>query len=80
MVWARNSMSSKMTGSGQNVTVVPVRPRGALPVTSSRPWGLPPFANSMLWCEPSRSISSRSRVDSALTTLMPTPWRPPDTL
>ena len=27
MVWARNSISSKMAASGQKVTVVPVRPR-----------------------------------------------------
>ena len=46
-VWARNSTSSKIVGSGQNDTVVPVRPRGALPVTSSLPVGLPPSANSM---------------------------------
>ena len=38
-VWARNSISSKMAGSGQNVIVVPVRPRGAFPVTSSLPTG-----------------------------------------
>ena len=30
-VWARNSISSKIVGSGQNDTVVPVRPRGAGP-------------------------------------------------
>ena len=28
---------------------------------------------------PSRSISTSSRLDSALTTLTPTPCRPPDT-
>ena len=45
-VWARNSISSKMDASGQNVIVVPVLPRGALPVTSSLPTGLPPSLNS----------------------------------
>ena len=79
-VWARNSTSSKMLGSGQNVTVVPVRPRGALPVTVSLPWGFPPSANSMTWWSPSRSISRSSRVDRALTTELPTPCRPPETL
>ena len=38
-VCARKSVSSKTVASGQNVTVVPVRPRGALPVTSSLPCG-----------------------------------------
>ncbi len=79
-VWARNSTSSKMVASGQKVTVVPVRPRGALPVTSSLPTGLPPSLNSRTWWSPSLSISSSSRVDRALTTETPTPWRPPETL
>ena len=36
-VWARNSVPSeaKIVGSGQKVTVVPVRPRGARPTTLS---------------------------------------------
>ncbi len=46
-VCARNSTSSKMVGSGQNDTVVPVRPRGAVPVTVSLPVGLPPSTNSI---------------------------------
>src|SRR5664280_128415 len=79
-VWARNSISSKMAASGQNEMVVPVRPRGAGPVTASLPVGLPPFSNSMTWCWSSRSISSNSRLDRALTTETPTPWRPPETL
>ena len=37
-VAARNFVSSKTVASGQNDTVVPVRPRGALPTTSSLPW------------------------------------------
>ncbi len=79
-VCARNSVSSKIAASGQNVTVVPVRPRGALPVTSSFPLGFPPSPNSNTWWSPSRSISSRSRVERALTTETPTPWSPPETL
>ena len=47
-VWARNSTSSKIVGSGLKVTVVPVRPRGAGPVTLSLPWGLPPSLNDHL--------------------------------
>ncbi len=46
-VWARNSISSKMVGSGQKLTVVPVRPWGAGPVTSSLPVGFPPSSNSI---------------------------------
>ena len=34
-VWARNSTSSKIELSGQNETVVPVRPRGAGPVAAA---------------------------------------------
>ena len=36
-VCARNSTSSKTVASGQKVTVVPVRPRGASPVTRRLP-------------------------------------------
>ena len=79
-VWARNSTSSKMAGSGQKVTVVPVRPRGAGPVTLSGPVGTPPSVNSIVWCLPSRSTSRTRRVDRALTTDTPTPCRPPETL
>ena len=35
IVRARNSVVSKTVASGQNVTVVPVRPRGASPMTLS---------------------------------------------
>ena len=40
----------------------------------------PPSPNAMAWRLPSRSISTSTRAESALTTEMPTPWRPPDTL
>jgi hypothetical protein len=79
-VWARKSVSSKIVGSGQNVTMVPVRPRGAGPTISSGPFGLPPSTNSSRWRFPSRSISSNNRVDNAFTIDTPTPWRPPETL
>ena len=46
-VWARNSTSSKIVGSGQNVTVVPDRPLGAGPVILSGLWGWPPSRNSI---------------------------------
>ncbi len=79
-----NSVPSaeKIVGSGQNVTVVPVRrPRPEVrPTTSILPCGLPPLAYSCRWRLPSRSISTIRRSDSALTTLTPTPWSPPDTL
>ena len=47
IVWARNSTSSKIAGSGVKVTVVPVRPRGAGPVTFNLPCGLPPSLNDI---------------------------------
>ena len=63
--------------SGQKVTVVPVRGSpvlrslGAGPVAVTFRLSLPPFSNSASQCWPSRSISSRSRVDRALTTEIP---------
>ena len=84
-VWARNSVSSKMDASGQKVTVVPVlgspvlRSLGAGPVSVTLRLSLPPFSNSASQWLPSRSISSRSRLDRALTTETPTPCRPPET-
>ena len=84
-VWARNSVSSKMEPSGQKVTVVPVRGSPVLRSLAAGPvaviffLSLPPFSNSASQCWPSRSISSTSLVESALTTETPTPWRPPET-
>ena len=49
MVRATNSVVSKMLRSGQKVTVVPVRPRGAEPTTSSLVRFDPPSANSIWW-------------------------------
>ncbi len=80
MVRAENSSVSKTLPSGQKVTVVPVRPRGASPTTSSLLVGTPPLAKVIWWCLPSRSTSTMSLVDRAFTTDTPTPCRPPDTL
>ena len=71
----------KISGSGQNEMVVPVRPLGASPTTLILPVGLPPSRNSMTWRLPSSaSTSAISRVDTAFTTETPTPCRPPETL
>ena len=71
-------MSSNTVGSGQNVTMVPVRFESAF--RTIRPVGLPPFSNAISHLPPSRWISSSSRVESAFTTETPTPWRPPEIL
>ena len=84
----RNSVSSNTSGSGQNVTAVPVCPRFDCATALSLPWGTPGFtvrpvfsaAYSWRHVLPSRSTSSTRRVDSALTTDTPTPCSPPDTL
>ena len=55
-VWARNSISSKIEASGQNVTVVPVRGSPVLrsldagPVAVTFFLTLPPFSNSASQC------------------------------
>ncbi len=69
------SAVSKMPGSAQNVMVVPVRVVGA-PLFS-----LPGTERVYCWSQwkPSVSISTSSRVESALTTETPTPCRPPET-
>ena len=80
MVCAEKSISSNTRPSGQKATVVPVRPLGAGPVTSSLVLAFPPSWNSIRWCLPSRSTSTTNRFDRALTTDTPTPCSPPDTL
>jgi hypothetical protein len=77
-VAARKLTSSKTVGSGQNRTVVPVRnapsgPVGDSPMTSSRSTSSPPSAKTMRWRSPSRSISTSTLEESALTTEIPTP-------
>ena len=84
IVWARNSVSSKMELSGQKVTVVPVLASpvvrlGAGPMSLTFCLTFPPFSNSASQCRPSLSTSSTMRVERALTTEIPTPWRPPET-
>ena len=77
-VCARNSVSSKIVASGQNVIVVP-RFFDA-PTLVSLSCGLPPLAKCCSHLPPSRWISRSSRLDSALTTDTPTPCRPPEIL
>ena len=72
-------MDSNIVASGQKVTVVPVRPRGASPTTFSFSATLPPSAKAIWWRLPSRSTSTTSFDDRALTTETPTPCRPPET-
>ena len=73
------SIVSKISGSARKLVVVPRRsPCGPTFVT-----GAVRLAARVLLA-PRRGrrgpISTRSHSDSALTTLTPTPWRPPDTL
>ena len=77
-VCARNSVSSKIVASGQNEIVVPCFFDAAVLVSLS--WGLPPLAKCCSHLPPSRWISTSRRLDSALTTDAPTPWRPPEIL
>ena len=69
-------VSVKISGSGQNVTIVPVLVVG-FPFRSL-PTALP-RSNSIVQVNPSRATSTVSRRESALTTETPTPCRPPET-
>ncbi len=73
------SVSSKMSPSGKNVIVVPVSAPVRRSPFSSCVFGSP---RSKCWRQtwPSRRTSSSSDSDSAFTTEMPTPCRPPETL
>ena len=53
---------------------------GEAPTLASLPFGLPPSTNSWRYLVPPRSTSAITRLDSAFTTLTPTPCRPPETL
>src|SRR3546814_561507 len=64
IVRADKSVVSKNAPSVQNGTVVPVRPFGASPTTSSLVWGTPPLANSMRCRLPSRSTSTEAGGES----------------
>ena len=67
--------------SGQKVTVVPVRPRGASPTTLSFVCGLAAVGElHAVALAVAVDLDDELRLDSALTTDTPTPWRPPETL
>ena len=78
MVSNENSVVSKTLGSALKVVVVPRRsPWGPIlrtPIVGS------PREYSWAQIAPSRADSTRSHSDKALTTLTPTPCKPPDTL
>lgn len=69
-------MVSKMSGSAQKVTVVPVS--SVASCCDSGAVGAPTLYS---WVQrwPSVRISTARRVDSAFTTETPTPCRPPET-
>src|SRR3954451_18608897 len=72
------SVVSHISGSARKDVFVPRRsPCG--PTRWTGPVGLPRWYS---WAQtlPSRDVSTRSHSESALTTLTPTPWRPPETL
>ncbi len=72
-----NSVTEKISGSGQNVIFVPVFfdvPVEAIGATGT------PRAYACCQTLPSRRISASSRSERAFTTETPTPWSPPETL
>src|SRR5690242_3174551 len=72
------SVVSNIVGSAMKDVVVPRRePCG--PILRTPDFGLP-RSYSCIQTLPSRAVSTRIDDDSALTTLTPTPWRPPETL
>ena len=72
------SMVSNISGSAMKLVVVPRRvPCG--PIFLTGVFGLP-RSYSCAQTNPSRADSTRIHDESALTTLTPTPCRPPDTL
>ena len=72
-----NSIFGKIAASGWKYTVVPL-PRAG-PSFFSPLTGLP-CLNRISHCVPSRFTVATSSFDSALTTLAPTPCRPPAVL
>ena len=78
-----NSVMVKVLVDGRKVISVPVRgpsaAGGAAPVSSSLP-SASPWAKRMAYSLPSRQMQRLSHSESALTTEMPTPCRPPATL
>src|SRR5213592_2486120 len=77
MIAGSNSIFGKIAASGWKYTLVPV-PRAA-PSFFRGPAGLP-CLNRISHNPPSRFTVAISSFDSALTTLAPTPWRPPAVL
>ena len=77
MISASNSTFGKIVESGWKKTVVPV-PRAG-PIFFNVPTGCPCLKRSS-HSAPSRRTVATSSFDSALTTLAPTPWRPPAVL
>ena len=66
-------VSEKISESAQKVTWVPVRLAGLPWATGPRGR---PYEKSWRQWYPSRTTSTSSRVERALTTETPTPWRP----
>ncbi|MNH17652.1 hypothetical protein D3C81_1287420 [compost metagenome] len=72
-----NLGESKYFGSGLKYTLVPVLRLPTEPTTSSS-LALKPSAKVIWYSLPSRLTRTRTWVDRALTTEMPTPCRPPE--
>ena len=72
------SASWNISGSNRNAVRVPFRP----PCAPALVTGIVGFPRAYSWAHtcPSRADSTRIHSESALTTLTPTPWRPPETL
>ncbi len=78
MVSKLYSASWNISGSNRKAVRVPLRPACG-PAFVTGVVGLPrTYSWAHTW--PSRADSTRIHSESALTTLTPTPWRPPDTL
>ena len=72
-----NTVSSKISWSGLNNTLVPCSSDSPIFVKSHKTFPLEYFCCHM---KPSLLTVTSQYSDNALTTEAPTPWRPPDTL
>ena len=72
-----NIVSSKISGSGLNITFVPCPSESPILVKSHKIFPLEYFCCHTC---PSLVTVTSQYSDNALTTEAPTPWRPPDTL
>lgn len=72
-----NLGESKYLGSGVKYTLVPVLRLPTVPTTSSS-LALKPSAKVIWYSLPSRFTRTRTWVDRALTTEIPTPCKPPE--